>query len=183
MSKPEAKSPLIGSYKGGPKCNGRPVSHTPGKTWFLAGSLGTDEKVKRTCTVPDETKLFFPVANVVGFPSAPGETRQGQRQLARQVIREVVNAPDFRMSVTVDGKKLESNRIVRALSPVFSFTLPEDNVLGLPAGRYNDASSNGLWVTLRPLSEGKHTIHWEVNATTKTFGVFTQDITYHLKVV
>jgi len=183
LSKPVEDNPLIGSYKGGEQCDGRPVSPTPGKTWFLGGSFGPGEKVKRTCTVPDETKLFFPVVNVVGFPSAPGETRQNQRQLARQFIREVVNAPDFRMSVTVDGKKLESNRIVRALSPVFSFTLPEDNILGLPAGQYNDASSNGLWVTLRPLSKGKHTIHWEVNATTQTFGVFTQDITYHLKVV
>jgi len=191
LSKPLAKSPLVGSYKGGPECNGRPVSPTPGKTWFLAGS-NTGEKVKRTCTVPDRPNLFFPVVNIVTFPFLKGETRQNQRQLAKQYIREVVNAPDFSMSVTVDGKELKRNRIDRALSPVFSFTVAEHNIfdcpkckppIDVPAGKYNDASSNGLWVTLQPLSKGKHKIHFEMSATTKTFGLVTQDNTYHLKVV
>jgi hypothetical protein len=102
----------------------------------------------------------------------------------------VVNAPDFSMSVTVDGKEVKSNRIVRALSPVFSFTLPEDNVFdplvpppGVPAGEYDDVSSNGPWVTLPPLSRGEHTIHFEMSATTKNFGLVTQDNTYFLTVV
>src|SRR5215213_10050622 len=183
LSKPVEANPQIGSYKGGPKCNGKPVSPTPGKTWFLAGS-NTGEKVKRTCTMPVGTKLFFPVVNSVAFPFAEGETRHNQRQLVKQFIREVVNDPDFSMSVTVDGKEVKSNRIVRALSPVFSVTLPKDNIFGIPAGKYDDASSNGLWVTLQPLSKGKHKIHWEVNAHTgkKNFGFVSQDITYHLKV-
>jgi hypothetical protein len=191
LSKPVKVNPQIGSYKGGPKCDGTPVSPTPGKTWFLAGS-NTGEKVKRTCTVPVGTKLFFPVVNAVAFPFAKGETRHNQRQLVKQYIREVVNAPDFSMSVTVDGKEVKSNRIVRALSPVFSVTLPEHNTFDcpqcdppfdLPAGKYNDASSNGLWVTLHPLSKGKHKIHFEMSAHTKTFGLVSQDNTYHLKVV
>jgi hypothetical protein len=182
LSKPVDVNPQIGSYEGGPKCNGRPVSPTPGKTWFLAGSFNNGEKVKRTCTVPDRPNLFFPVVNAVAFPFAPGETRHNQRQLVKQFIREVVTAPDFSMSVTVDGKELKSNQIVRALSPVFSVTLPKDNIFGIPAGKYDDASSNGLWVTLQPLSKGKHKIHWEVNAQTKSFGLVSQDITYHLKV-
>ena len=103
-SKPEKESPLIGSYKGGEQCDGRPVSPTPGKTWFLGGSFGPAEKVKRTCTAPDGTKLFFPVVNTVAFPFAKGETRKNQRQLVKQFIRDVVNDPDFSMSVTVDGK-------------------------------------------------------------------------------
>jgi hypothetical protein len=181
LSKPVEVNPQIGSYKGGPKCDGTPVSPTPGKTWFLAGS-NTNEKVKRTCTMPVGTKLFFPVVNAVAFPFAEGETRQNQRQLVRQFIREVVNAPDFRMSVTVDGKEVKSNRIDRELSPVFSVTLPKDNVFGIPAGKYNDASSNGLWVTLPPLSKGKHKIHFEMSAHTKNFGLVSQDNTYFLTV-
>ena len=190
LSKPEEDNPLIGSYKGGEQCDGRPVSPTPGKTWFLAGSFNTGEKVKRTCTAPDGTKLFFPVVNTVAFPFAKGETRKNQRQLVKQFIRDVVNDPDFSMSVTVDGKEVKSNRIDRALSPVFSITLPEDNIFGIPAGQYNDVSSNGLWVTLPPLSKGKHKIHWEVNAPNVDLDPnqpgpegFSQNITYRLKVV
>jgi hypothetical protein len=190
LSKPVEDNPLIGSYEGGPQCDGTPVTPTQGKWWFLAGNFGSGAAVERTCTMPVGTKLFFPVVNVVAFPFFEGETRQNQRQLARQFIREVVNAPDFTMSVTVDGKEVKSNRIVRALSPVFSFTLPEENVFdplvpppGVPAGEYDDASSNGLWVTLPPLSRGEHTIHFEMSATTETFGFIAQDNTYNLTVV
>jgi hypothetical protein len=189
LSKPVEVNPQIGSYKGGPKCNGKPVSPTPGNTWFLAGS-NTGEKVKRTCTVPFGTKLFFPVVNAVAFPFAEGETRHNQRQLVKQFIREVVNDPDFSMSVTVDGKEVKSNRIVRALSPVFSVTLPKDNIFGIPAGKYDDASSNGLWVTLPPLSKGKHKIHFEMSAPNVDLDPtkpgnegFFQNNTYLLKVV
>jgi len=185
LSKPVEVNPLIGSYEGGPKCDGTPVTPTQGKWWFLAGTQD-GSVVERTCTMPVGTKLFFPVVNVVAFPFFEGETRQNQRQLARQYIREVVNAPDFSMSVTVDGKEVKSNRIVRALSPVFSFTVPEDNIFkqfGVTAGEYDDASSNGLWVTLPPLPPGEHTIHFEMSATTENFGLVTQDNTYILTVV
>jgi hypothetical protein len=190
LSKPLKKSPLIGSYEGGAKCDGTPVSPTPGKTWFLAGTT-TGEKVKRTCTVPVKTELFFPVVNVVTFPFLKDENRHNQRQLAKQYIREVLNAPDFRKSVRVDGKKVESDRIDRALSPVFSFTVREHNIfdcpkcnppVDVPAGKYDDASSNGLWVTLAPLSKGEHKIHFEMSATTETFGHVSQDNVYFLTV-
>jgi hypothetical protein len=197
LSKPVEDNPLIGedpTYSEA-QCDGTPVTPTQGKWWFLAGTLGNpvEPPVVRTCTMPVGTHLFFPVVNIVAFPFLEGETRQNQRQLVRQYIREVVNAPDFRMSVTVDGKKVKSDRIVRALSPVFSFTVPEDNVfdcpqcepdpIDVPAGEYDDASSNGLWVTLPPLSRGKHPIHFEMSAQTKNFGLVTQDNTYNLTVV
>jgi hypothetical protein len=190
-SKPVEVNPLRDSYPGGAKCDGTPVTPTQGKWWFLAGTQD-GSVVERTCTMPVGTKLFFPVVNIVAFPFFENETRQNQRQLARQYIREVVNAPDFSMSVTVDGKEVKSNRIVRALSPVFSLTVPEDNIydcpqcatpFDLPAGTYDDASANGLWVTLPPLSPGEHTIHFEMSAQTKNFGLVTQDNTYILTVV
>jgi hypothetical protein len=187
LSKPVDDNPMIGedpTYSE-EQCDGTPVTSTQGKWWFLAGTFGGSDAVERTCTMPVGTKLFFPLVNVVAFPFAEGETRQNQRQLARQFIREVVNDPDFEdsISVTVDGKEVKSNRIVRALSPVFSFTMPQNNVFGIPAGEYDDASSNGLWVTLPPLPPGEHTIHFEMSATTETFGSVSQDNTYFLTVM
>lgn len=184
LSKPADDNPMIGEDPKYSKeqCDGTPVSPTQGKWWFLAGTFGGSDAVERTCTMPAETQLFFPAVNVVAFPFVAGETRQNQRQLAEQFIREVVTARDFSMSVTVDGKEVESDRIVRALSPVFSFTMPQNNVFGIPAGEYDDASSNGLWVTLSPLPPGKHTIHFEMSATTKNFGLVSQDNTYNLTV-
>ena len=185
-SKPVGVSPLIGSYEGGPKCDGTPVSPTQGKQWFLAGTSDGSEVV-RTCTMPVGTHLFFPVVSVVGFPfpNAPDETPETERALAIAYIDEVLAAPDFSMLVTVDGKMVKSNRIVRAgniSGPFFTLTLPEENVVGVLAGEY-EATANGLWVTLPPLPPGEHTIHFEMSATTTTFGRVTQDNTYNLTVV
>ena len=192
-SKPEAESPLIGSYEGGDKCDGRPVSPTPGKkkTWFLAGTPD-GSVVERTCTVPVGRRLFFPLVSATFFITEPGETKQQARQAVTDFIREVLKDPDLSIEVTVDGKEDKSKRIDRARTRFFNVTFPEDNIFaefGVEAGKY-ETISNGLWVTLPPLSKGEHTIHWEVSAPNvdldpSTAGLegFFQNVTYHLTVV
>jgi hypothetical protein len=187
-SKPVENSPLIGDYSGGEQCDGTPVSPTQGKTWFLAGSQD-GSAVERTCTMPVGTHLFFPVVSCVAFPFSPTETEENQRQACIDFIDAVVNDPEFSMLVTVDGKEVKSNRIVRALSPVFTLTLPEENVFdpfvpppGVPAGEYDSASADGLWVTLPPLPPGEHTIHFEMSAPNFGETGFSQDNTYYLTV-
>ena len=187
FSKPvNVDSPLIGSYKGGPRCDGTPLSPTQGNTWFLAGTFDSS-KVVRTCTMPAETQLFFPVVNWIAFPFFPKETPQNQREAAINAMNATLNDPKFRMSVTVDGTAVESNRIVRAISPAFfSVTMPEENVFdpfvpdgGVPAGVYEGWTTDGLWVTLPPLPPGEHTIHFEARA--RSVGV-SQNNTYILTV-
>jgi hypothetical protein len=190
-SKPvNVSSPLIGSYEGGPRCDGTPVSPTQVETWFLAGT-SDGSKVVRTCTMPANTQLFFPVVSAVAFPFFPGENKVNQREAAIGFIDAVENDPKVKMLVTVDGRKLESDQIVRATSPVFTLTLPEENVFdpfvkpnppGVPAGEYKNASADGLWVSVPPLDlqPGEHTIHFKMNAPNVGF---SQDNTYILTVV
>jgi len=191
LSKPVAENPMIGDYTGGPECNGRAVTDTPGtkKWWFLAGTFGGAEPgVVRTCTMPVGRRLFFPVVNSVAFPFFPGETEENQREAAIEFINDVLDDPKFSMRVTVDGKDVKSKRIDRALSPVFSFTVPEDNIFNcpqcvppfeVPEGEYDSASADGLWVTLPPLPPGEHKIRFVMSA--PNVGV-SQDNTYHLTV-
>jgi len=187
FSKPvDVDSPLIGSYKGGPRCDGTPLSPTQGNTWFLAGSFGGGSVVKRTCTMPANTQLFFPVVNWIAFPFAPEETPQNQRKAAIDAMDATLNDPKFRMSVTVDGNEVNSNQIVRAISPAyFSVTMPEENAFdplvrgGVPGDVYEGWTTDGLWVTLPPLPPGEHTIHFEARA--RSVGV-SQDNTYILTV-
>ena len=175
-------NPLVGDYTGGPQCDGRPVSDVPGKKWFLAGSFD-GSTVERTCTMPVGTQLFFPVGNYVFLITEPEETEEIAREAANGFIDAVLADPEFSMIVTVDGKEVKSKRIVRADSPLFSATVPENNLFsaccGLPAGDY-DAVADGLWAALPPLSKGEHTIHFEISA--PSLG-FSQDNTYHLTVV
>lgn len=202
-SKPvDEDSPLIGSYEGEPRCDGTPVSPTQAETWFLAGTTNGDQVV-RTCTMPADTQLFFPVVSSLAFPFFTGENRKNQRELAIAFIDAVENDPDFSMSVTVDGTEVgtevERDQIVRATSPVFTLTLPEENVFDcpqcdppfdVPGDEYKHASADGLWVTLPPLLPGEHEIHFEMDAPNldldpNTPGPegFSQDNTYILTVV
>jgi hypothetical protein len=182
LAEPVATNPLVGSYAGGPQCDGRPVSDVPGKKWFLAGSFD-GSTVERTCTMPVGTQLFFPVGNYVFLITEPEETEEIAREAANGFIDAVLADPEFSMIVTVDGKEVKSKRIVRADSPLFSATVPENNLFsaccGLPAGDY-DAVADGLWAALPPLSKGEHTIHFEISA--PSLG-FSQDNTYYLTVV
>lgn len=182
LSKPTAESPLIGDYSDD-RCDGQPVTSTRGDTWwFLAGAVeavGEDTEVVRTCTVPADTPLFFPVVNAIFVITDPGETQKEARQAVNEFIDSVLADPEFSMVVTVDGTEVQSDAIVRADSPLFTIRLPENNLFGLDAGKYR-AVSDGLWVTLPPLSEGEHTIHIEMSAPNVGF---SQDITYHLTVV
>lgn len=178
LSKPVEDSPLFGedpTYTE-EQCNGEPVTATQGETWFLAGVAGTDP-VERTCSMPAGSQLFFPVVNTAWvFTDPETDTDKQARESVQGFMRGLLSDPEFSMVVTVDGE--EVHRIVRARSHFFEVQLPEDNVFGEPAGTYR-ALADGFWVTLPPLPEGEHTIHWVASA--PNFG-FSQDVTYHLTV-
>ncbi len=179
LSKPVEENPLLGEYSGGPKCDGQPVTETPGKKWFLAGTFD-GSTVERTCTMPVGTQLFFPVVNSIFIVTEPGETEELARQQVNEFINGVLSDPNLSMVVTVDGKEVKSKRLVRAESSTFTVFLPEDNIFGVPAGEYGPAVADGLWAALPPLSKGEHTIHFEISAPSLDF---TQDNTYILTVV
>lgn len=139
------------------------------KVWFLAGSLSS-EPVTRACTVPAGTPLFFPIVNT--FLAEEGTVEEMRAALA-EFIDSVVT-----LSVTIDGEPIENLEGYRAISPVFSITLPADNIFGAPEGVYFPAVSDGYWLLLTPLRPGNHVIHFSATTT----GGFSQDITYNLTV-
>jgi hypothetical protein len=178
LEEPAGQTPIEGSYDesvepGDIQCDGSNSS----ETWFLAGAISGD-KIERTCTVPADTQLFFPVFNNI-FILFEGETEQDARDYLNSYMDSVLNDPAFTYTVTVDGKEVQSNRIVRADSPLFTLDLPENNLVGLEAGEWQ-AVGTGLWVTLPRLSEGEHTIEWEMSAPNVGF---SQNVTYDLTVV
>jgi hypothetical protein len=72
-------------------------------------------------------------------------------------------------------------------SPVFSYTLPADNVyaaldggIPVPARTVTPAVGDGVYVMLKPLSPGLHTIHFSGDFGPGNFGL---DVTYHITVV
>ena len=58
------------------------------------------------------------------------------------------------------------------------FTVPEGNILGVPAGEDGPSINAGYYYPVKPLSVGEHTIHFHFIVQPD----FTEDVTYHLTV-
>jgi hypothetical protein len=149
-----------------------------GPVWFLAGSwVGY---VERTCTVPAGKALFFPLANVVSgaavydcqpsVPDTPCEV-----PVLRSIAKSWIDPVDL-LEAEVDGVTLQDLFSYRAAPPgAFPITIPELNVVGLPAGAYAPHVCDGYWLMVEPLKAGQHTIHFKAGG-----GNYDQDVTYHL---
>jgi hypothetical protein len=89
-------------------------------------------------------------------------------------------APDLAVEVVSPNDKADANvSAFRVQSPVFDFNAPEDNILGVPGGGSGQAVSDGIYLMLRPLPAGQHTVRF--GGTFDAFD-FTLDITYHITV-
>ena len=154
-----------------------------GDIWFLAGVINVSGSAERTASIPAGKWLFFPVLNFENDNELclDPDTSFSLGQL-RKNARDLVDAA-IDLIVEVDGAPAPYKR---AVSPPFSITLPEDNVLQMVgcadavAGTYSPAISDGFWAMIPPLTPGTHTIHF--GGTFSTSG-FTLDIIYNLTVV
>jgi hypothetical protein len=156
-----------------------------GSIWFLAGVSGGGTAT-RTCSVPADKTLFFPVANAINVNS-PNVCGQGPNNISVADLRAAI-APFIdgitSTLVKVDGKQVTN--IPRIRSIVFDVALPKNNVFvapckgDSPAGVYSPAVDDGFYVLLSPLPAGSHTIQFSArNPKAK----FTEDVTYNLTVV
>lgn len=157
-----------------------------GPVWFLAGTY--KHPVDRYCTIPAGRAILLTILNsecsFAEFPSL--KTESELRQCAKQMQDSVVHP-----EASVNGMALTGLEKYRIQSPLFNFTLPENNILGL-SPQTTRAVSDGNWVFLKPLPIGNHTIYFkgELRAITEkgsnqTFaGPYGWDypITYHITV-
>jgi hypothetical protein len=175
-------SPLEGSYTNTPQCNGEYVAGV----FFLAGAGGSDP-VTRTCTVPANTPIFFPVSNVVcseAFGVAgqdPPDPQPYDTACVEPITDDVIDPPS-KWNATLDGKKLKKQQ-QRIASGLFDWTIafPNNPFTGFVPGVYESAS-DGLWVYLEEgLTPGEHTIVFGGRYKHTPFGDFTgARVTYHL---
>jgi hypothetical protein len=180
-----AKNPQNDSS--GDNCQG---GNTP-QIFFLAGSAPSpsppgspNTPVKRTtCTVPATKPIFFPIINgeCSNLEQSPffGETDADRAECAKTLIDGVSIGS---LKVTLDGRAIPNLGRFRAASPPFDFTVPPDNILGVPASTNGHSSADGFWVLLKPLAPGTHVIHFEGAVVSGPAAGFTQNVTYNLTV-
>jgi hypothetical protein len=158
-----------------------------GKVWFLAGSyVGT---VECNSEIPAGKAIFFPVINIVATKDNTEDfnTIEKLRRASRVLINDVKTK-----EVIIDGRSLKDLDEYRVGSKPFVFTkIPISpthhkdttyNLLNLSGP--TPAVSDGYWILLKPLSEGKHTIRIHGMIDSKEYGGFfyETDVTYKIKV-
>jgi hypothetical protein len=173
-----------------------------GKVWFLGGTFVTVNvsegvivgQAERHCTIPFGTALFFPLLNseadnAIDPPLSVAELYA--------LVQATQNHAVF-LAATIDGQPVQGlsdprHTPYRVQSPVFRFTLPEENnyyqFFGFDdvSGRISPAVADGFFLMVKPLSVGKHTIHFagRLLFTQDPDGFdldFSLDITYHITV-
>jgi hypothetical protein len=146
-----------------------------GPVWFLTGVINVSGTAERYCTVPAGKALFFPIINVecstLEAPPFHGDNEAELRACAKGFGFGEVFAE-------IDGVAVQNLGRYLVDSPLFTFTVPPANVLGVAAGT-GQSVSNGYYLMVAPLSVGEHLIHF--GGTFTDFG-FSLDITYNLTV-
>ncbi len=174
-----------------------------GSVWFLGGNF-TGTPVTRNCTVPTGTALFFPILNNEADNTDCSNGQMISDNLTEDFFRGFLRANMDRaenLSCIIDGVAVAGltdpiTTPYRVPSPTpggFSYTLPStDNLLnfygfacwtdntGTPipvdAAVYHPVA-DGVYIMVKPLAPGNHTIHFGGNA-----GTFVEDVTYHITV-
>jgi len=112
----------------------------------------------RHCTVSPGTALFFPVVNTecssLEAPPFHGDTPAERSACARAWIDNVTD-----LSAVIDGVTVQNLAAYRVQSGDFPFTVPANNILGVPGPTSGFSSADGYYLLLAPLSTGTHTIH------------------------
>jgi hypothetical protein len=160
-----------------------------GPVWFLAGVFN-GSSATRSCSVPEEATLFFPVINSINF-NTPNVCGQGPAAISVKDLRSLsatLIAGASQLSVSVDGQPVTALEHIKSI--VFDVALPVDNVFNapcvggglgtVPANIYSPAVDDGIYVLLKPLEGGQH--HLRIHAENASQG-FVEDITYLLTVV
>ncbi|MDH0867711.1 hypothetical protein [Mitsuaria sp. GD03876] len=120
-----------------------------GDVFFLAGTYGT-ARTMRTCRVPADKYLFFPLINYVVVP-----TRQGQPTCAKVVsdAERITDGAEL-LVLEIDGVRYDRLQRHRQASPECFNAWTRH-----PSGaRLYPSASNGYYVMLKPLPRGRHTL-------------------------
>jgi hypothetical protein len=148
-----------------------------GHVWFLTGVINVSGTAVRQSTVPAGKALFFPVlnaecSNLEGAPWYGGN----EAELRECVV--VGNPLGLWRFAEIDGVPVKNIDQYYALTPMFTFSVPADNGLGVQGPATGISMSHGIWLMLEPLSVGTHIIHFGGGDPT----AFNLDITYILTV-
>lgn len=133
-----------------------------GNVYFLVGIFSpTDQPID--CTLPEGAALFLPVLNVdCSSVEEPPFFADDLKPEDQQACATALFDTAKKLRARVDHKTVPNLGSFRVVSPQFTIApLPADNRLGVAAGLSGKGVADGVYLMVRPLSVGTHTIHIE----------------------
>jgi hypothetical protein len=139
---------------------------------FFLGSNGGGTNV-RSCTIATGQSVLFVAGGALCILNLDADTDAGLQQCVEDAL-----ALFTMVSADVDGTPVQDIDSYVVVTPLFNFTLPADNLFGLPPGEYQARAGNWILMTT-PLSAGQHVIHFHDEVPVNGF---VSDVTYDLTV-
>lgn len=172
-----------------------------GPVFFLAGTFGG--AATRSCTVPADKALFFPLLNV-GASNCPEEVKgeeytcdlAASEDYLHTSAKSVMESGEVALTMEIDGVAVPDLIGYRADSETFLDTAPvgssellgpcsgpiRENTCGVSVGSTRKMAADGYWIMLRPLSPGEHKLHFAGSVTFPDKTTFGTELTYSLTV-
>jgi hypothetical protein len=109
------------------------------------------------CEVPAGTMVFLEIMSVeCSTLEGDGKDEEGLRTCLQRYTYQELGA-------TIDGVAVQNlDAFFVSATPLYQFTVPEDNILKASAGATGKSVANGVFLMLSPLSPGKHAVHTQV---------------------
>lgn len=166
LSISKAENPLVDQ-------NGKNCSNNQnGSVWFLAGSL--KGSAERSCTIPADKAILFPIINVeASVAEGDGSTEEELSAVVRFEMDQIAD-----MRAMINGTNVDELKQFRIQSPLFNVTLPQDNVLRLPA-QTTKMMSEGYWLFVKAMEPGNYHLY---SFGSCLAGRIKIGITYHLTI-
>jgi hypothetical protein len=127
-----------------------------GPVWNLAGTTENTFHAERSCVIPRQKSILFPI--IVSQFSLTEKPTMTDRELVRFTAKDIDQA-SF-LEVIIDDLHLTDLSKFRVQSFFDLDLVVEGNIWNIQPGP-TKAASDGFWVFLKPLSEGKHTISFQ----------------------
>lgn len=136
------------------------------RVWFLAGTWGEGEKVKRYCSLPHNKAILIPIINYeTNRMEKPNLISYSEMVKDATEDQNDIRVKDFKInndeSVPIRHAESIHNAIFRVKSDpsIFPLYIHPDNYFKLKGGK-TDATADGYWVFLKSLPKGKHQLYF-----------------------
>jgi serine/threonine protein kinase len=153
------------------------------EVWFLAAPFGT---VKRSCVIPSDKWLFFPLLNAESSSLEQGTVFFGDKADEQAAIARYFQDHVTGLFCEIDGVPVPELNSYRFTNPQITFKAPSPWVFG-ELGGVGTSTGDGYYILLRPLGPGQHTLRYggafQFRKPADVFDLYARlDMTYYLTI-